>query len=151
MAFFFFHPRAKLPLFVLTCESFAKNKFLSDAGAEMDSTADNDYPQQLHSGRLQRRWKWRRGEWRSLASLKAISICIMNGASPFQHKPVELRPWGQFPSNSIKTNRQRVLGRMVSKCELHVPGGVARNECSTWVSNSCMWGQSVVLRIKMNS
>lgn len=46
--------------------------------------------QQLNCGRLQ--WRWSEEEescvWEtrrsSLASLKAISICIMNGTSPFQ-------------------------------------------------------------------
>ena len=62
--------------------------------------------------------------------LKAISICMMSGTSPFprfckkKKKPVEVRPWGELPSNSIQTNRQRVRRRTLSKCERCVPGGV---------------------------
>lgn len=81
----------------------------------------------------------KRGVVLSLASLKAISICIMNGASPFQLTNLWNCVLGDSSLATVsKLNRQRVPGRMVSKCELYVPGGVARNECSTWVSNSCM-------------
>lgn len=52
----------------------------------MDSTNSNDYLQQLNSGRFGREEKescvWEPRA--SLASLKAISICIMNGTSPFR-------------------------------------------------------------------
>lgn len=63
----------------------------------------------------------------SLASLKAISVCIINGISPFYLAIL----WngdlggGQFPSNSIKTHEQQVLGRMGgSNVGRYVPGGV---------------------------
>ena len=124
MAFFLFcflilHPRAELPLFVLTRESANQNEFLrrirqmiiilscyTNRQASVEVEVEVAFP-----------------PLRPLAFVWWVAHHLFPDFAK-KKKPVEVRPWGELPSNSIQTNRQRVRRRTLSKCERCVPGGV---------------------------
>lgn len=87
---------------------------------------------------------------KALSSHKAISICIINRTSPFLlTKPAELRPWGQFPSNTIKTNRQSVLWKMMSNMNAMCPEERPGNECSHRIQTHQTAGSEVRVSLKV--